>query len=134
MQRNYPRRRANELCKEKNKMIVLLGIGIVLATVFFYGLSRAEISYMLRGSFISVFLFVAIVCYPLAIAYGKGQIIAIFQSIHKGVRQPFTTKHGKRTWQPVVNLCIAFVTIVFFGWVYGVYHAFKQLQMLKSYR
>lgn len=120
--------------KEKNKVILLLIVGLVLASGFFYTLYLFKMGYALRASFSGVFLFVAITCYPLAFSYGKGQIIDIFHSIHKGARQPFQVKHGKGTWQPVLNFCIALLTVVSFGWIYGVYYAYKRLQMMKSYR
>lgn len=118
--------------KEKNKVILLFVVGVVLASSFFYALYVVKMGYSLRTSFIGVYLFVAITCYPLALAYGRGQIIDIFHSIYKGVRQPFQVKFGKGTWQPVVNFCIALVTVISFGWVYGSYYAYKRLQMMKS--
>lgn len=123
-----------DYAKEKSKVIRLLIGGFILASGFFYTLYVLGVGYSWRASFLGVFLFVAITCYPLAFVYGKGQIIDIFHSIHRGVRQPFPVKHGKGTWQPVINLCIALLTVISFGWVYGAYYAYKKLQMMKSFR
>ncbi|MER2192358.1 MAG: hypothetical protein ABS951_15460 [Solibacillus sp.] len=111
-------------------MILLLVVGLGLASSFFYAFYILKMGYAWRASFIGVFLFAAITCYPLAISYGRGQIIDIFHSIHKGERQPLQVKHG--IWQPVVSFCIALVTVSSFGWVYGSYYAYKRLQMMKS--
>lgn len=119
--------------KEKNKVIMWLITGAVLATSFFFLLYVLDVGNSLRASFAGIFIFVALTCYPLALAYGKKQIGDIFYSIYKGVHQPFQIRSGKGTWQPVLNMCLALFTVLFFGWVYGVYYAYKQLQMLKSY-
>lgn len=111
---------------------MLVVMGGVLAIGFFFMLYILKIGYSLRTSFLGVFIFVAITCYPLALSYGKGQIVDIFHSIHKGARQPFPVKRGKGTWQSVLNFCIALLTVISLGWVYGAYYAYKRLQMMKS--
>lgn len=118
--------------KEKNKMIIRLVIGLILASGFFFLLSVLQVGYSLRTSFLGVFIFVGLTCYPLALSYGKGQIIDIFHSIHKGARQPFPVTRGRGTWQPILNFCIATLTVISLGWVYGAYYAYKRLQMMKS--
>ena len=121
--------------KERNKMIALLIGGLVLMIIVFYGLSIIG-----KGDFIAsfsgLFIVFAIVCYPLAIVYGRSQIIDIFHSIRMGARQPFRAKTMNSPLNPiitVVNFIIALFTIIFFGWIYGSYTAYQKLQMIKSF-
>ena len=121
--------------KERNKMVGLLIGGLILMIVVFYWLNSIG-----KGNFIASFsgLFVvfAIVCYPLAIVYGRGQMIDIFYSIRMGARQPFRAKTMDSSLNPlftVVNFIIALLTIIFFGWIYGTYTAYQKLQMMKSF-
>ena len=121
--------------KERNKMIGLLFGGIILMILVFYGLNRIG-----KGDFIAsfsgLFFVFAIACYPIAIVYGRGQIIDIFHSIRMGARQPFLAKTMKSPLNPlfsVVNFIIALLTIIFFGWIYGTYTAYQKLQMMKSF-
>lgn len=121
--------------KERNKMIGLLLGGLILMIVVFNGLSIIG-----KGNFIAsfsgLFFVFAIVCYPLALVYGRGQIVDIFHSIRMGARQPFLAKTMKSPLNPlftVVNFIIALLTIIFFGWIYGTYTAYQKLQMMKSF-
>ena len=121
--------------KERKKMMGLLIGGLILMIIVFYGLSIIG-----KGNFIAsfsgIFTVFAIVCYPLAIVYGRSQMIDIFHSIRMGARQPFRAKTMKSPLNPlitVVNFVIALFTIIFFGWIYGAYTAYQKLQMMKSF-
>lgn len=121
--------------KERNKMIMLLVIGFIVMMGVLFLLSRMGNGFYF-ASFTGLFIAFALICYPLAIVYGRSQIIDIFHSIRMGARQPFRTKKLNSPLKPlyaVLNTIIAILTIIFFGWVYGAYTAYQKLQMLKSY-
>lgn len=123
--------------KERLKMGALLVLGFVLAISFFSLQSSLNIGGRNSDSFSSGFIFVAIVCYPLAIIYGLHQIMDVFNSISFGDRQPFRitrTGVGSESLISVLNFIFATVMIIFFGWIYGTYNAYKKLQFLKIYR
>lgn len=121
--------------KERNKMITLLFVGVALLIAVLYLLSWSGNGLFL-ASFGGLFIILAIIFYPLALVYGRSQIIDVFQSIRMGARQPFRTTKANSPWQSIiamVNAVIALLTIVFFGWIYGAYTAYQKLQMLKSF-
>lgn len=121
--------------KERNKMIGILIGGLILMLIVVYGLSISGKGYYI-ASFSGMFFVLAIICYPLAIVYGRRQMIDVFHSIRMGARQPFRAKTMKSRLNPlyaVLNFTIAFLTIIFFGWIYGTYTAYQKLQMMKSF-
>lgn len=121
--------------KERNKMITLLVVGVVLLIAVLYLLSWSGNGLFL-ASFGGLFIIFAIIFYPLALVYGRSQIIDVFQSIRIGARQPLRAKKSNSPWNPIfalLNTVIALLTIVFFGWIYGAYTAYQKLQMLKSF-
>lgn len=121
--------------KERNKMITLLFVGVALLIAVLYLLSWSGNGLFL-ASFGGLFIILAIIFYPLALVYGRSQIIDVFQSIRMGARQPFRATKANSPWQSIiaiVNAVIALLTIVFFGWIYGAYTAYQKLQMLKSF-
>ena len=123
--------------KERRKIFLLLGGGALLAIGFFALLSFQHSSFYFTASFSGIFVFIGLVCYPLAIVYGKKQITDVFNSIREGERQPFRVTPGKAGWNSiytVVNFIIAVLVTVFFGWGYGTYTAYKKLQMLKGFQ
>lgn len=121
--------------KERNKMIVLLVVGVVLLIGVLY-LLRMSGNGLFLASFGGIFMILMLIFYPLALVYGRSQMVDIFHSIRIGARQPFRAKKAKSPWNPIVamlNTIIALLTFVFFGWIYGAYTAYQKLQMLKSY-
>lgn len=77
--------------KERNKMIGLLVVGVLFLIGVFYVLARSGNGLFL-ASFSGIFIILALVLYPLALVYGRSQIVDIFQSIRIGARRPFLTK------------------------------------------
>lgn len=121
--------------KERNKMIGLLVVGVLFLIGVYYVIARSGNGLFL-ASFSGIFIILALVLYPLALVYGRSQIVDIFQSIRIGARRPFLTKKIDSPWRlffTVINTVIALLTVVFFGWIYGAYTAYQKLQMLKSY-
>lgn len=121
--------------KERNKMLVWLVVGIMFLIGVLYVVASFGNGIFL-ASFSGIFIIVALVLYPLALVYGRSQIVDIFHSIRMGARQPFLTKRLDSPWRllfAVLNTVIALLTVVFFGWIYGSYTAYQKLQMLKSY-
>ncbi|ATP42032.1 hypothetical protein CSE16_19515 [Solibacillus sp. R5-41] len=122
--------------KERNKMRMLLIGGFLLAMVVLFMLNSVHLGLYL-ASFNGLFLLAAISCYPLAIVYGRRQIVDVFNCIRMGERQPFRVRNFKSPMKPLytlLNLLIAAVTIVFFGWIYGTYTAYQKLRMIKSFQ
>lgn len=122
--------------KERNKMRLLLIGGVLLAIIVLFLLNSVRLGLYVT-SFNGLFLLAAISCYPLAIVYGHRQIIDIFNSIRMGERRPFRLQKFRSPLKPiyaVLNLIVAILTTVFFGWVYGAYTAYQKLRMLKSFQ
>ena len=121
--------------KERNKMITLLVIGGALLIGVLYLLSWSGNGLFL-ASFGGIFVILALIFYPLALVYGRSQMIDVFQSIRIGARQPFRAQKANSPWQPIIAMVktvVALLTLVFFGWIYGAYTAYQKLQMLKSF-
>lgn len=121
--------------KMKRNMIFLLVAGVVAATAFFwlYGY-LFPYSYTMY-SILGILILGAFVFYPVALVYGRNQIIDLFHSIRAGGRQPFRLKQGS-VWNPfknTLNVIIACVITVFFGWLYGTYSAWQHLQLAKRF-
>lgn len=121
--------------KVRNKMIILLVTGVVLAIGTLL-LLNSEGKEIYITSFSGLFIVVALICYPLAIVYGHRQIVGIFESIRIGERRPFQTSKMNSLLNPlfsVLNCIVAIVIVLSFGWVYGVYTAYQKLQMMKGF-
>ncbi|MER2039405.1 MAG: hypothetical protein ABS944_14765 [Solibacillus sp.] len=120
---------------ERNKMLLLLVVGLILTIgilFFFFSIGR----WYYFASFSGLFIIFALICYPLAIVYGRGQMIDIFHSIRMGDRQPFRVKKINSPWKPLFalfNWIIALFTLIFLGWIYGTHMAYQKLQMIKSF-
>ncbi|MEK4427278.1 hypothetical protein [Solibacillus sp. FSL K6-1523] len=122
--------------KERNKMRMLLIGGVLLAIIVLFLLNSVQLG-LYVASFSGLFLLAAISCYPLAIVYGRRQIIDIFNSIRIGERQPFRLRKFRSPMKPIytlLNLIVATLTTLFFGWIYGAYTAYQKLRMLKSFQ
>ena len=114
----------------KLKMIALIVLGVLVSSVMMNILQRYHILYW------DVYLFVAISFYPLALVYGRNVMVDVFYSIKAGPYSPFSII-GKnsvvRTMYRALNWLTAAFTLVFVGWIYGVYNAYKRYQMQKGY-
>ena len=93
--------------KMKRNMIILLVVGVLVAIAFFwiYGY-LFPYSYAMY-SVLGILILGAFVFYPVALVYGRNQIIDLFHSIRAGGRQPLSLKQGS-VWNPikkVVKLC-----------------------------
>ena len=85
--------------KERNKMRILLIGGILLAIVVLFMLNSVHLGLYVT-SFNGLFLLAAIRCYPLAIVYGRRQIVDVFNSIRIGERQAISfTEVSLRTYE-----------------------------------
>ena len=121
--------------KMKRNMIFLLVAGVVAATAFFwiYGY-LFPYSYAMY-SIIGILILGAFVFYPVALVYGRNQIIDLFHNIRAGGRQPLHLKKGS-VWNPLkktLNFAIAVIITAFFGWLYGTYTAWQHLQLAKRF-
>ena len=121
--------------KMKRNMILLVVIGVLIAIAFFwlYG-SLFPDSYTMYSA-LGILLLGAFIFYPVALIYGRNQIIHLFHSIRAGGRQPLPLKQGRmlNLFKTIVNFSIACVVTVFLGWLYGTYAAWQQLQLAKRF-
>ena len=121
--------------KMKRNMIFLLIIGIAAAIVFFWLYGYIFPYSYAMYSILGILILGAFVFYPVALVYGRNQIVNLFHSIRAGGRQPFRLKQGS-VWnvlKKTLNVIIACVTTVFLGWLYGTYTAWQQLQLAKRF-
>ncbi len=121
--------------KMKRNMILLLVVGLLVAIAFFwiYGY-LFPYSYAMY-SVLGMLILGAFVFYPVALVYGRNQIIDLFHSIRAGGRQPFSLKL-RSVWNPLrkaLNFVIACIITVFLGWLYGTYTAWQHLQLAKRF-
>ena len=121
--------------KMKRNMIILLVVGVLVAIAFFwiygYLFPYSNAMYSVLG----ILILSAFVFYPVALVYGRNQIIDLFHSIRAGGRQPLHLKQGS-VWNPLrktLNFAIACVITVFLGWLYGTYTAWQHLQLAKRF-
>lgn len=121
--------------KMKRNMIFLLVAGVVAATAFFWLYGYVFPYSYAMYSILGILILGAFVFYPIALVYGRNQIINLFHSIRAGGRQPFRLQQGS-VWNPLkktLNVIIASVVTVFFGWLYGTYSAWQHLQLAKRF-
>ena len=121
--------------KMKRNMIFLLVAGVVAATSFFWLYGYVFPYSYAMYSILGILILCAFVFYPVALIYGRNQIIDLFHSIRAGGRQPFRLKQGS-VWNPLkktLNFIIAGVVTVFLGWLYGTYTAWQHLQLAKRF-
>ena len=121
--------------KMKRNMIVLLVVGVIVAIAFFWGYGYLFPYSYAMYSVLGILLLGACAFYPVALVYGRNQIIDLFHNIRAGGRQPFRLKQGS-FWNPLrktLNFAIASVTTVFLGWLYGTYTAWQHLQLAKRF-
>ena len=124
-----------QYAKMKRNMIVLLVVGIIVAIAFFWGYSYLFPYSYAMYSVLGMLILCAFVFYPVALVYGRNQIIDLFHNIRAGGRQPLRLKQGS-VWNPLrktVNFVIACVTTLFLGWLYGTYTAWQHLQLAKRF-
>lgn len=121
--------------KEKRKMLILLVAGVLLAIVFFSMYSYVNPYSYVMYSFLGMIVLFALIFYPLALVYGRGQIVDMFHSIRGGARQPFRLRssHAFNLVLKALNLIFALFTTVFLGWAYGAYSAYQKLQYAKRF-
>lgn len=112
-------------------MIALLIFGGVLASIVLWLLSHTVFGIYILYSFSNLLIFAAITCYPLAIVYGRQDIKRVYESIHIG---NYRLIRMKKPYANVLNMIIAIVITLLFGWVYGVYGAYRDLKYKKPLR
>lgn len=124
-----------QYAKMKRNMILLLVLGGIVAVAFFwiYGY-LFPYSYAMY-SLLGMLILGGLICYPVAIVYGRNEIIHLFHNIRAGGRQPLRLKQGS-VWNPLkktLNFIIASIITAFFGWLYGTYTAWQHLQLAKRF-
>ena len=124
-----------QYAKMKRNMIILLVLGGLVATASFwiYGY-LFPYSYAMY-SLLGILILGGLICYPVAIVYGRNEIINLFHNIRIGGRQPLRMKQGS-SWnllRKTVNFIIACIVTVFLGWLYGTYTAWQHLQLAKRF-
>ena len=124
-----------QYAKMKRNAILLLVVGGIIAIAFFWVYGYVFPYSYAMYSLLGMLILCGLICYPVAIVYGRNEIINLFHSIRIGGRQPF---HIKQTsfWNPlkkILNTSIACVITVSFGWLYGTYTVWQQLQLAKRF-
>jgi len=118
--------------KEKKKMMILIGVGVILAILFLvYAFMNTDVD--IRSFDLgSIFTIIAIVLYPLGIAYGWNSIIGLYKKIRGADRYKPGWNVGSATVAiTIMNLTIALTVTICFGWIFGVYEAVITLRKLK---
>ena len=114
--------------KEKKKMFMLIGIGIVLAILFLiYAFMHVNIGNRLF-SLESVFVIVAIILYPLGIVYGLNSIIGLYKKIADKLLVGTT---ATTAFSILIIEITGAIVVICFGWILGVYEAIVTLIQLK---
>jgi len=114
--------------KEKKKMFMLIGIGIVLAILFLiYAFMHVNIGNRLF-SLESVFVIVAIILYPLGIVYGLNSIIGLYKKIADNLLIGTTPTTA---FSILIIEITGAIVVICFGWILGVYEAIVTLIQLK---
>ena len=124
-----------QYAKMKRNIILLLAVGVIVAIVFFWGYGYLFPYSYAMYSLLGILILGGLICYPVAIVYGRNEIINLFHNIRIGGRQPFQIKQAS-VWNPlkkIVNTIIACVITVGFGWLYGTYTAWQHLQLAKRF-
>jgi hypothetical protein len=111
----------------KVKMILLIILGFVL--------SCSSVFLFQRIGWVGwdLYVFIALLFYPVAIAYGRGVMLDIFYSVKEGPYRFFKQTNGRGiriTLKKACNLFLALFTFVFAGWMYGAYTAYQKFVMV----
>ena len=119
--------------KEKKKMLILIGIGVILAILFLvYAFKNTNI-YIRSFDLGSIFTIIAIVLYPLGIAYGWNSIIGLYKKIRGADRYKPGWNVGSATVAiTIMNISVAGAVTICFGWILGIYKAVVTLIELKK--
>jgi len=118
--------------KEKKKMMILIGVGVILAILFLvYAFMNTDVD--IRSFDLgSIFTIIAIVLYPLGIAYGWNSIIGLYKKIRGADRYKPGWNVGSATVAiTIMNIAVAGAITICFGWIFGVYEAVITLRKLK---
>ena len=113
----------------KTKMILLIMFGFLFSCSSIFLLNR--ISWVVWD----LYLFVALLFYPLAIVYGRKVMVDIFYSVKDGPYRFFKQTHGKGIVAGIKKLCntiVAAITFLFVGWIYGTYTAYQKFVMAQG--
>lgn len=120
--------------KEKSKVLILLGIGIILLLAFLiWGGSKYHfgLSDILNPE--GIFLFIAIICYPIGIVYGSRSMFDMYRRMRAGDRIGSFNNIGAITIATTIMwISIALTLTIVFGWIIGVVKAYKTLKFLKN--
>lgn len=119
--------------KEKKRMMILIGGGVILAILFlsyaFFNTDMDILSFDLE----SIFTIIAIMLYPLGIAYGWNSIIGVYRKIRGADKYKAGWNVGATTVAiTIMNIAVAGAVTICFGWIFGVYNAVVTLRKLKK--
>lgn len=123
----------SEYQKEKRKVLILLGVGILLIIAFaIYG--KLSIRDFFAGPE-EILIFIGLLCYPIGIVYGWREIFGFYHNMRKGDR----LTHGgldhvgyNSLMITAVWMGLAIAITFLFGWIFGTWKAVKRLRALKN--
>lgn len=118
--------------KEKKKMLILIGVGVILAILFLaYAFLNTDMD-IRSFDLESIFTIIAIMLYPLGIAYGWNSIIGLYRKIRGADKYEAGWNVGSTTVAiTIMNIAVAGAITICFGWILGVYNAVVTLRKLK---
>jgi predicted Na+-dependent transporter len=122
-----------EFRSEKKKLLILIGIGVILAICFLiYAFNTVNIN-RVSFSMEDVIILIAIVLYPVGIVYGWRSMANLYRGIRGADRYKAGWNVGATTVAiTILNISVACAITICFGWIFGVYKAITTLVELKK--
>ncbi|WP_102273708.1 hypothetical protein [Cytobacillus massiliigabonensis] len=121
--------------KEWRKILILAGIGVVLAVIFcIYAIKNYSGSHIRFGTN-DYLILLAIACYPIGIVYGWREILNLYNRIRSSDREHWAKgrAHGYTALSiTMLNFALAFIATICLGWIIGLLNAYKRLRYLKK--
>ncbi len=119
--------------KEKRRIKILLGVGLVLDLVYIFGLMEGKapgLSFLFTGQ--GIFLLIAGALYPLGVVYGwKSMFDAATSGPVYNKNLPFTFREQRDGAALTFGIFIFF--ILPFAWLLGPFIAYSRLRSIKKY-
>lgn len=121
--------------KELRKILILMGIGIALAVVFFfYAINTYSGSHVRMGTN-DYLILLAIACYPTGVVYGWRGILNLYNRIRKSDREHWA-RGGAKGYTALsitlLNFSLAFIATLCLGWIIGLINDYKRLRYFKN--
>jgi predicted Na+-dependent transporter len=122
-----------EFQKEKKKLLILLGIGVILAICFliyaFNNVNMKNASFSMED----IIILIAIVLYPIGIVYGWRSMANLYKTIRGADKYKSGWNVGSKTVAiTILNISVACAITICFGWIFGSYKAITTFMQLRK--